>query len=366
MAPKYTLLEDNNELRFRLSDINVSLANGLRRVILADIPCVVIRTEHHDKNDCTIHENTCRLHNEIVKHRLSSIPIHQTNLELLPGNYVLEVDEENTGSNIMYVTTEQFRIKNKNNGKYLTEDETHKIFPKNALTGQYIDFIRLRPKISDTIPGEKLHLTSEFSVGTSRENGMFSMVSKCSYEYTIDNAKVNDAWDEVEKKLVGEGVAKEEIEFQKKNFMLLDRQRYYVADSFDFVIETIGVYENKELVKKGCVVLQNKFVDMVQAIDADSVPIVLSETTVDNCYDIILENEDYTMGKIIEYLLYNNYYMKDGRLSFCGFQKVHPHNTESIVRVAFAERGDKNDVRQLLRTVCVEAQGVYKKIFEMV
>ena len=181
MAPKYTLLEDSNEYRFRLSDINVSLANGIRRVILSDIPCVVIKTENHGKNDCTIIENTSRLHNEIVKHRLSCIPIHNKDLDVLPGNYVLEIDEENTSNNIIYVTTEHFKIKNKNNGKYLTEEETHKIFPKNILTGQYIDFVRLRPKISDTIPGEKIKLVSEFSVGTARENGMFSIVSKSSY-----------------------------------------------------------------------------------------------------------------------------------------------------------------------------------------
>ena len=366
MAPKYTLLEDSNEYRFRLSDINVSLANGIRRVILSDIPCVVIKTENHGKNDCTIIENTSRLHNEIVKHRLSCIPIHNKDLDVLPGNYVLEIDEENTSNNIIYVTTEHFKIKNKNNGKYLTEEETHKIFPKNILTGQYIDFVRLRPKISDTIPGEKIKLVSEFSVGTARENGMFSIVSKSSYEYTIDNGKASDAWDDIEKGLASEGLPTEEIEFQKRNFMLLDRQRHYVPDSFDFVIETIGVYENREIVKKACVVLQNKFIDMITNIDSDNIPIVISETTIDNCYDIILENEDYTMGKIIEYLLYNNYYYKDGRLSFCGFQKVHPHNSDSIVRLAFTEKGDKTDVRQLLRSVCIEAQEIYKKLFDII
>lgn len=32
--------------------------------------------------------------------------------------------------------------------------------------GAYIDFVRLRPKISDSIPGEHIKLSAEFSVST--------------------------------------------------------------------------------------------------------------------------------------------------------------------------------------------------------
>jgi hypothetical protein len=38
-------------------------------------------------------------------------------------------------------------------------------------------------------------------------------------------------------------------------------------------------------------------VELIQNIDSDVVPIKMSETTVDNSYDIVLENEDYTIGK---------------------------------------------------------------------
>ena len=32
-----------------------------------------------------------------------------------------------------------------------------------------------------------------------------------------------------------------------------------------------------------------------------------SVNTIENCYDIILENEDYTVGKVIELILYTAY-----------------------------------------------------------
>jgi DNA-directed RNA polymerase subunit L len=344
--------------------VNVSLANALRRIILSEIPTLAFITEHHETNQCTIEENTSRLHNEIIRQRLGCIPIHMKELDVLPGNYVLELDVSNDTEEIIYATTEHFKIKNKNNDHYLTQEQTRKIFPANSITNQYIDFVRLRPKISDTIPGEKIKLKCEFSVSTAKENSMYNVVSKCSYCNTPDVAKSQQKWEEYESSLSSD-VSNEERTFQRRNFELLDAERYFVADSFDFVIQTLGVFENREILKKGCMVLQNKFVDFVNAIDADTVPVVVSETTMENCFDIVLEGEDYTMGKTIEYIMYDMFYFGEKRLSFCGFKKYHPHNTESIIRVAFIQKEDRTSARQCLRTVSVAAADFFKKLFSM-
>lgn len=350
---------------FTLSGLNVSIANSIRRVILQNIPTVVFYTEtHNNKNDCKIDVNTCRLHNEIVKQRLSCIPIHTTQLDMLPDNYVLEVDVKNETDNIIYATTEDFRIRHKANGEYISAEETRKIFPKNPATQMYIDFVRLRPKISDTIPGEHIKLTCEFSVATADVNGMYNVVSKCAYKNTPDKVAAEKAWQEIENQLVKDNTNREEIEFQKKNFYLLDAQRHYKPNSFDFVIQSIGVYENHELVKKACAILQSKFVDMLELINSDAVAILNSETTIPNSYDIVLENEDYTMGKVIEYFLYEKYFNGDKIMSFCGFKKFHPHNTDSIIRVAYRERMDKTSVKQHLYDACKEAQEVYTIIYK--
>jgi DNA-directed RNA polymerase subunit L len=143
----------------------------------------------------------------------------------------------------------------------------------------------------------------------------------------------------------------------------LDSQKYYKKNSFDFVVQSIGVYENLEIIKYACIILQHKFIDLIQFIDSDTVMIIQSSTTIENCYDFILENEDYTMGKVIEYILYENYFVREKRLSYCGFKKMHPHDSDSIIRVAFFEPVDKTIVRQLVRAVCVEAQDIYKTIY---
>lgn len=366
MNPSLTNIseEDNNILKFTLSGLNVSLANAVRRTILSDIPIVGFYTETHENNDCKIEVNTGRLHNEILKHRLSCIPVHSSDLSILPGNYVVEVDVKNESENLMFITTEDFKIKNKTNDNYLTSEETKKIFPVNDKTGMYIDFARLRPKINQQLPGEHIKLTSEFSIHTAKENSVYNVVSKCAYSNTPDMTKANAAWEEQEDKMRSEEMNQDEIVFQKKNFYLLDAQRHFVDDSFDFVIQSLGTYENKEVVMKACLILQNKFADMIQNLDSDTVPILMSETTMDNCYDIVLENEDYTIGKSLEYLLYSQYYEKDKILSFCGFKKFHPHDDNSKIRVAFKDTVDKKMVNMYLRKSCVDASDIFKKIYD--
>ena len=359
------IIEEGDILKFTLSGLNVSLANALRRTILSDIPTLAFYTETYVNNDCNISVNTTRLHNEILKHRLSCIPIHMKELDLLPGTYVLDLDVKNDTENMLIVTTEHFKIRNKTNGNFLTVEEVRKIFPPCQKTNMYIDFARLRPKIGDSIPGEQLKLTAEFSVHTAKENGMYNVVSKCAYGNTLDAEKIKDTWEEYENKLRADETPNEDIEFQKRNFYMLDAQRHYKENSYDFVLQTIGVYDNIEIVKKACAVLQNKLVELVQSIDSDIVPILNSETTIDNCYDIILENEDYTIGKVLEYILYEKYYVNEKILSFCGFKKFHPHNDDSTIRVAYIQPSDKRTAAQHLRISCMDAIEVYKKIREL-
>lgn len=359
--------EDANDIyKFTLSGVNVSFANAIRRVILSEIPINVIRTENEGVNQCKIITNTSRLHNEIIKHRLSCIPVHMTDLDLLPNNYTLEVNVENTTDNVIYVTTEDFRIFRRNSEKpdekvYLTKQQTMEIFPPDKRTNCFIDFIRLCPKIGDSITGEKLELTADFSISNAQTNSMFNVVSICSYSFTPDLLKINEKWDNVRKKLKEE----DDVEFQKKNFYILDAQRIYIENSFDFIIQTIGIYSNSELVKMACSILKNKFQTVLEQLDANTIVITSSETTMDNSYDIKLENEDYTVGKALEFVLYDKFYMKEQILSFCGFKKFHPHDTYSKIRIAFKEKADTNDVVSCLKKSCNECVELFKHISSM-
>ena len=353
---------DDDMLSFTLSGINVSLANAIRRTILSDIPLVVFKTSPNEENKSNIISNTSRLNNEIIKQRLSCIPINIKDYENFPlKNYILEVNVENITDTTMYVTTQDFVIKDLTTNKPLSESKMKEIFPPNDYTGYYIDFVRLRPKISDELPGEKIHLTCEFSIGTSKEDGMFNAVSTCSYGYSIDVA-AQDA--ELERKKQGwkdEGKNNAEINFEADNWKLLDGLRVTKKDSFDFVIQTIGVYDNYELVNKACEILIQSFDKIDTLIEKDELEIKISQNTMSNCYDIILENEDYTIGKVLEYFLYSKFY-ETKTLTFCGFKKMHPHDTESIIRVAYLNAIDKSTIKGHLKECIEDSKQVFMKI----
>ena len=303
--------EDDGILKFTLSDINVSFANAIRRIILSEIPCIVFKTTPYEENKCTIYTNTSRLNNEIIKQRLSCIPIHINDLTFPIDDYILEINEKNDTDTIKIITSHDFKIKNRKNGKYLSKEAVSKIFPPDPISNRYIDFVRLRPKLSDDIDGEQLFLECYFSISTAKENGMFNVVSCASFSNTLDPITGKEAWDIKEKQLIDEGQTRDNIEFIKKDWYALEALRFYKKDSFDFIIETVGVFDNEYLVNQACNIMISKIEKLKNDMNEryESLIIEKNDIVIDNCFDIKLENEDYSLGKVIEYVLYNYKYI---------------------------------------------------------
>jgi DNA-directed RNA polymerase subunit L len=354
--------EDDNELTFTLSGVNVSFANALRRTIMSDIPCVVFKTTPHEENKSVFLANTSRLHNEILKQRLSCVPIHINDVEAYPyKNYYMELNVENLTDSILYVTSKDFIVKDIATKTPISKDENRAIFPQNDYTECFIDFVRLRPKLSDEIPGEKIHLTCDFSIGTAKEDGMFGVVSTCAYGFTVDKTEMERELGRKRSEWEREGKTKEEIDFESENWKLLDGLRVTKKDSFDFVIQTVGVFTNRDLIQKASDILVSRLGQLEMQIDENALVIKPALNTMTNCYDIILENEDYTIGKVIEFMLYAKFY-ETKVLTYCGFKKMHPHDHESIIRVAYAKEVDKGTIYGHLKECIVEAKQVIDKI----
>jgi DNA-directed RNA polymerase subunit L len=344
---------DNDELKFTLSGVNVSIVNALRRIILSEIPIVVFRVSPNDKNKCNIIANTCGLNNEIVKHRLSCIPIHIKDVDEFPlKNYMLELNVQNNTDTTIYVTTKDFVIKDLVSGKPLPENKIREIFPADELTGDFIDFVRLKAKPAEEIQGKIIHLTSEFDIGTAKEDAAYNVVSTCSYGNTIDDAVQEAKLAQLKQKWKDEGKKESEIDFEAANWKLLEGKRIFKKDSFDFVIQSIGIYTNAELLVLACKVMIEKLQKLNSSIEKDEVEIKIAESTIPNCYDIKLDNEDYTIGKVIEYFMLSSFYER-GILTYCGFKMLHPHDAYSLVRVAYKEPIVVDIIKNDLKT-CID------------
>jgi DNA-directed RNA polymerase subunit L len=399
---------NNNEfsLTFTLENCDVSVANALRRIIVSDVNQYVFRTFPHSENRAEFTVNTTRLHNEILKQRLGCIPIHH--LHTVDGfaneykNYVVEVDVKNETDTIRYVTTEDFKVKkakaieNKSGDadddvvyQYLPEATVRKIFPPDAISGEYIEFARLLPNLSssNSNSGEALAFTCTIEISNAKFDGMYNVAHTCAYNCTPDAKEIDKQW-RAKEKLMREGLEssslpagsiEEVVENAKKNWELLDAARIFVPNSFDFIIETVGVYTNVQLVTKACDIMIKKceklLADIEHAASAESdtnattttttIEYAHELTTMKNSFRINLIGEDYTLGKVIENYIFSNYYNKsDGIVSFCGFKKPHPHALDSYIIVSFKDEIELSKVQEHISKVILESISVFKSLFE--
>ena len=355
------LKEEDVRMTFTISNIDVSYINAIRRTILSDIPSIVLRTTPYEENKANIIHNTSRLNNEIIKQRLSCIPICVKQIDEFPiKNYLLELDVENKTDTNIIVTTKDFKIKDLVIDKYLEDGEVKKYFPSyippNGNGEYYIDFLRLRPKISDEIPGERIKLTCEFSIGTAREDAMFNVTGTCSYGCTPDPDTIEEQLGIRQQKWKDEGKNESEIKFQSANWKLLEGMRYTIKNSFDFVIESVGIYDNEDIIIKSTVILLTKLDSLKQLIQNDDIEIKPSDNTLENSYDITLVNEDYTIGNILNFELYKIFYSELSILNYVGFKKIHPHDSDSILRISFVDKQNGvTNVKTILIAVIDEA-----------
>jgi len=374
------VVENNTEMKFVLSGVDCAIANGLRRTLLSDIPCVVMKTLPHDQCKVDITKNTSKFNNEIIKQRLACIPVHITDLNTPIDQLELELDVENKTEDTMYVTTQDIKIRNTKTQTYLNEDDRRDIFPPDPMTGYYIDIVRLRPRLTPTSEGERITFTAKLSVATVDDNSMYNMVSTCCYGNTQDPVKVNEQYKIKEQELKDSGVKGESLELAMKDWQLLDAQRYFIPNSFDFTIKTIGVYTCKELLNIACERLMEKAktiksiietpnkntnINSTEDTNVKDVDIQTTTSTVQNGYDVIVYNEDYTLGTILQYLLYSSHYEGDKQMTFCGFKKFHPHHNNIMVRLGYQEPTEKSVVAAHLIEALNNMVSVYENMMAM-
>jgi len=365
MNPELNMINENGDvMTFTLSNVNVSIANSIRRTILSDISIYCFNTSKNNEDITNVIINTSRFNNEILKHRLSSIPIHINDENFPYEKYQLEIDIENTSENIVNVTTNDFKMKDLDSDTYLSQEKINELFPKNKITNEYILFARLRPQIGN-IPGEKLKLTSKINKGTAKDNGVFNVVSTSTYSSTMDNEKVQQIWFKKEKELIGMKINEEEILQQKEDFLLLDAKRITTPNSFDFTVETIGIYKNTEIVKMACKILQNNLTYLQKMISDDELEIRESDIINNNSFDIHLKDVTYTIGKCLEYMFIEEYMESTKKMAFCAFKQYHPHDNFAILRITYEEDENIATVKDNMNNVCEKLKKLFSIIDEL-
>jgi DNA-directed RNA polymerase subunit L len=188
----------------------------------------------------------------------------------------------------------------------------------------------------------------------ARYDSMFNVVGTCAYGCTPDREKMAEQLAIRKQKWKDEGKNEAEIKFEAANWNLLEGLRYVKAKSFDFIIQSLGIYENTDIIIKSCNIVINNLESIKRSLDQDEMEIKPSINTMDNSYDVTLVNNDYTIGNILNYELYSVFYQELKALDYVGFKKMHPHDNDSIIRVSVSDKTKGVSAVKTMLTASIE------------
>ena len=96
------------------------------------------------------------------------------------------------------------------------------------------------------------------------------------------------------------GITEKDIDKYERDWENHQKYRYFKENSYDFKIETVGVYKNNELVVLACENIIQRLKQIIKQCNDNTLPVEKSVVAMKNSFDIKLINEDYTIGKVVE------------------------------------------------------------------
>ena len=295
----FTLSKNGYRLDTEFKNVPVAFVNGLRRILLSEIPTVVIR-------DVQILDNSTKMIHEMLKHRVEMLPINvrpeetavirDTKIEL---RYLPPATPDLTRKTAVDITSDDFAIDGPRPG----------IILKDRDLDEALYFMRLQPT-------ESIHVKASLAVETKGT----SQVCVATFKNHIDQeiAKLDkDTY------VATAGDDDNERAMLAKVFDNYEIQRSYARDDegrpywFDFALESIGVTPAKDLLKQAAVIFKKKIETWCEN------PIQREEG---DWYSIETEEEGHTIGALAQILIYNQ------KVNYVSYRIVHPLLPKMIVR----------------------------------
>ena len=257
-GPKISIIElTTDTIKFVLYDTDLSIANALRRILLAEIPTLAIDLVE-------IENNTSVLCDEFLSHRLGLIPLTSsairkflytrdcTCMQNCPGCSVeLNLNVKCTDDSTLEVTSRSLISQH---------PEVYPCFQNEEDNGILIAKLRKNQEIRMKCIAKK---------GIAKEHAKWAPVSAVGFEYDPDNELRHTTY------WVEEDMDKE---WPKSQYST--REKYPVNETFDpnakpdkfyFTVETIGSMQPSEVVLSAFQVLQEKLGTFMAALEKESV-----------------------------------------------------------------------------------------------
>ncbi|HDI12130.1 MAG TPA: DNA-directed RNA polymerase subunit D [Candidatus Bathyarchaeota archaeon] len=159
------LERDENNIRMLVRDIDVAFLNSLRRIILAEVPCMAI-------DEVVIIENSSVLHDEILAHRLGLIPL-KTDLDAYNMPEECPCKSE-FGCNLCRVSI----------ALDVEAGEEERVVYSGDLVSENPEIVPVSDKIPivKLAPGQRIRLEAYARLGRGKDHAKWQPVSVCAYK----------------------------------------------------------------------------------------------------------------------------------------------------------------------------------------
>lgn len=359
-------------IQFTIKDIELSIVNAVRRIILSELPNVAFYFDPYDveNNDIIIQNNNSVLHNEFLAHRISLIPIHFHENEInnyKPEDYRFILKKKNISSTQINITTKDIEIFNNNDEKY-DEKFRERLFPKNNITNDYILITKLKPNLYEPQKGEEIDIEFKGSVNIAKKHSRWCPTSQCCYYNKIDDELASSVFKgkvKEQENIKGSKLSDDEVKDMKSKFDALDIYRYFKKNKFDepnefiFQIESECRMRPNYLFFKGLIILISKLENFITNLtnNHDSINI-MQMGNVDNFYQIGIKNEDHTLVNVLQCLIYKQHFQRSDAitnkvLEYIGYFQPHPLDSVMYLKLKFNQ--DIKADKEFTKTFMIDA-----------
>jgi len=306
-----------NVYHTELKKFPVTFVNAIRRILLTDIPTVVVR-------DVQILENTTQLPHEMLKHRVEMLPV-----DVRPTDATTIRDAKIE----LHILPQSEGIRTIRTNDFTFESSRPTILMNDRDTNAPLLFLRVRPN-------ESVHIKAKLAVETKTA----SQVCTASTLWHVDPVRAEE-----DKRIFvdqnGGSPAVFDNFYIQRSYSRDDRGR---PDWFDLDVESIGVIPAKELVKMATQILRKAVVDYVKEA-TDNI-----EKQKDNEYRIQLDQGGHTVCALLQEIIYNK-----TDVDFVSYDIPHPLRNETVLRFHTLKTPDS--VLSTAQTIVEEYCGIVEK-----
>lgn len=297
--------------------VPVPFVNALRRILLAEIPTVVIR-------DVVIRENTSQMIHEMLKHRVEMLPIAVAGSE---GDVIRD-----TKLTLRYMASPETREITSDD--FVVAGPRSNVILRDRDLGTPLYFLTLKPN-------EALHI--ECGLGLAMTGA--SQVCVSTFRNHIDEERAKLDRDSFLLSRSGEDVRIFDNHLVQRSYARDEQDR---PNHFDFTVESIGVQSAKDLFHAAAAVLKKKVTEFVKLpVSKDDSGAYVVETT----------TEGHTLGALAQAILYD----APGLVDFVSYRIDHPLTAKLILQ--FRTKGKPEAVLERFR---VEAEALCETVLQSV